>query len=93
MKCRACWADKAFVRQVQGWRALLQKCFLLTPLKCHHCYHKFSVPSILTIGKQLTPPPLRIAAGTEQSSASMVPKTRTDAAHDSVSRPRNRRAA
>ena len=32
MKCRACWADKAFVRQVQGWRLLLHKCFVLTPL-------------------------------------------------------------
>ncbi len=59
MKCRACWADKAFVRQVRGWRALLQKCFVLTPLKCVYCYHQFSVFSILTYGKQLTPPPPR----------------------------------
>ena len=34
-------------------------CFMLVPLKCHHCYHKFTVPWFLTIGKRLTPPPQR----------------------------------
>lgn len=92
MKCRACWADKAFVREVRGWRGVLLKCFLLTPLKCHHCYHKFTVPWLLTLGKPLSPPSLRIAAGT-QSSAGAAATSRTDAAHDSISRPRHKRAA
>ncbi len=31
----------------------------MVPLKCHHCYHKFTVPWFLTIGKRLTPPALK----------------------------------
>lgn len=68
MKCRACWSDKAYVRTVRGWRRAALSTFLLVPLKCHHCYHKFSVPWVFTWGKQLTPPPLRVApetAGTQ----------------------------
>ena len=61
MKCRACWSDKAYVRTVKGWRRVALAVLLLVPLKCHHCYHKFSVPWLLTWGKQLTPPPLRVA--------------------------------
>ena len=65
MKCRACWSDKAYVRPVKGWKGIALKCLTLVPLKCHHCYHKFSVPWMLTLGKHVTPPPLRVAEGTE----------------------------
>jgi hypothetical protein len=59
MKCRACWADKAYIREIKGWRGSAMSWLGVVPLKCHHCYHKFSVPWFLTIGKQLTPPVLR----------------------------------
>jgi len=67
MKCRACWSDKAYVRTVKGWRGIALSALMLVPLKCHHCYHKFSVPWPLTLGKQLTPPPLRVAPETAGS--------------------------
>ena len=56
MKCRACWTDKAYVREVGGWRGVLYTWLGMVPLKCHHCYHRFSVPWFVTIGKRLTPP-------------------------------------
>ncbi|HEX4142112.1 MAG TPA: hypothetical protein VHY91_01070 [Pirellulales bacterium] len=56
MKCRACWTDKAYLRDVSGWRGVLHSWLGMVPLKCHHCYHKFSVPWFSTIGKRLTPP-------------------------------------
>jgi hypothetical protein len=56
MKCRACWTDKAYIRDVSGWRGTLHRWLGMVPLKCHHCYHKFSVPWFSTIGKRLTPP-------------------------------------
>jgi len=57
MKCRACWAEKAFQRPVPGWPGVLLTCLLRVPLKCHHCYHKFTVSWFSTIGKQLVVPP------------------------------------
>jgi hypothetical protein len=69
MKCRACWAEKAFVRPVTGWRSIVHRTCLLVPLKCHHCYHKFAVFWPLTLGKQLTPPVLRVAPGTATHAA------------------------
>jgi hypothetical protein len=56
MKCRACWTDKAYIRDVSGWRGILHRWLGMVPLKCHHCYHKFSVPWFATFGKRLTPP-------------------------------------
>ena len=56
MKCRACWSDKAYVRPVGGWRGALMSWVGIVPLKCHHCYHRFSLPFLFTIGKQLNPP-------------------------------------
>jgi hypothetical protein len=56
MKCRACWADKAYVRQARGWREIAMTWLGFVPLKCQHCYHKFAVLRPLTIGQQLTPP-------------------------------------
>jgi hypothetical protein len=60
MKCRACWTDKAYKREVTGWRATAYAWLGLVPLKCHHCYHKFTVPWFLTIGKRLTAPALKV---------------------------------
>ena len=56
MKCPACWAEKAYKRKTKGFQRVLYTCFLLTPLKCHHCYHKFVVPQFLTIGKKVFAP-------------------------------------
>ena len=56
MKCPYCWADKAYARRVEGWRGLLLACLLLRPMKCHHCYHKFVVSLLSTIGKRVRPP-------------------------------------
>ena len=60
MKCRRCWAEKAYLREVKGWKGVLLACLWLVPMKCHHCYHRFVAFWPLTIGKQITPPPLRI---------------------------------
>lgn len=62
MKCPHCWADKAYLRPVRGWKDFVLHCLLLRPLQCRHCYHKFIVPWILTIGKKIAPPPSRSAA-------------------------------
>jgi hypothetical protein len=71
MKCRACWTDKAYLRDVSGWRGTLHSWLGMVPLKCHHCYHKFSVPWFSTIGKRLTPPaivarPLPVLSAADQ---------------------------
>jgi len=58
MKCPRCWAEEAYVRRVPGWRGFLLSCLFLTPLKCNHCYHKFSVPWFFTLGKATEPPTL-----------------------------------
>jgi len=56
IKCPQCWAEKAYVRRVEGWRGWMLTLLLLRPLKCHHCYFKFVVPWLSTIGKQIHPP-------------------------------------
>jgi hypothetical protein len=61
MKCPRCWAEKAYVRPASPWKRLLLNCVLLVPMKCQHCYHKFTVSWFSTIGKQIEPPVLRIA--------------------------------
>ncbi len=45
-------------------------CLLLVPLKCHHCYHRFTVLWFMTWGKQITPPILRIAPVTREAGPS-----------------------
>ena len=70
MRCPRCWTDKAYVRPVKGLKRLLLKCVLLVPMKCQHCYHKFTVWWFLTLGKQIRPPSLRIAPITRGSSPS-----------------------
>jgi len=37
--------------------------FLIRPMKCHHCYHKFYRLWPLTLGRRASPPRLRIAPG------------------------------
>jgi hypothetical protein len=61
MKCPRCWTDKAYVRPVSVWKDALLSCLFLVPMKCQHCYHKFTIPWLFTIGKQIRPPVLRIA--------------------------------
>lgn len=61
MKCPRCWTEKAYLRRVSPWKRLLLACVLLVPMKCQHCYHRFTVWWFLTIGKPLRPPILRIA--------------------------------
>ena len=87
MKCPRCWAEKAYVRIVHGWKGVLLKCLLIRPMKCHHCYHKFAVPWVLTIGRRLTPPPLRIAPHTRQSGPSYAARRQTDALDAARGRP------
>jgi len=67
MKCPKCWAEKAYVRRVDGIKGFLMQCLLLMPMKCHHCYHRFTVSWFVTIGKQIEPSRPRI-----------VPMHRTD---------------
>lgn len=56
MKCPRCWAEKAYVYPMEGWKGILLDCLFLTRMKCRHCFHKFTIPWVLTIGKQVTPP-------------------------------------
>jgi len=67
MKCPRCWTDKAYVRTVGGSQQLLLRCALRVPMKCQHCYHKFTVSWFATIGQQIRPPTLRIAPITRGS--------------------------
>jgi hypothetical protein len=55
VKCPACWAEKAYVREVNGLRGALLASMLIVPMRCQHCYHEFHVSWFATIGKQLTP--------------------------------------
>jgi len=56
MKCPVCWAEKAYVRRVEGWKGLLYRVLTLVPMKCHHCYHKFVVSWFVMLGKPIYPP-------------------------------------
>jgi hypothetical protein len=56
MKCPRCWTDKAYTHPVPGWKGLLLAVLMRMPMKCHHCYHKFSVFWFFTLGKRTQPP-------------------------------------
>lgn len=56
MKCPRCWTEKAYVNPIPGWKGFLLAALLRTPMRCHHCYHKFSVWWFLTLGQQVKPP-------------------------------------
>lgn len=70
MKCPKCWTEKVGTRQVKGWKRVLLTCLLLRPMKCYHCYHKFVSFWLLTIGRSLYYPTLRIAPDSRTSSNS-----------------------
>lgn len=57
MKCPRCWTEKAFRHRRQDWKARLLAAVTLVPMKCHHCYHKFHVLWLLTLGQQIDPHP------------------------------------
>ncbi len=89
MKCPMCWAEKAYLYQPKGWRKRALALLLMRPMKCNHCFHKFFVFWPLTIGKQIHPPPLRIAPGSHSAqqrparrstSPKRTPSRRADAA-------------
>jgi hypothetical protein len=56
MKCRACWTDKAYLREDKSWKAQVFSFFGLLPVKCHHCFHKAWIPWFSTWGQQTKPP-------------------------------------
>ena len=56
MRCPACWAEKAFVRQAKSRKDVFLRYLLCIPMRCHHCYHEFYVPWSLTFGQRMTPP-------------------------------------
>lgn len=93
MKCRYCWSDKAYLRNVPGWRGFLFSCALLVPLRCHHCYEKSVVSWFFTIGKQMHPPRLRIAPGTGSTSPSTIARQHSATHQDTHSQNQRRRAA
>ncbi|MDD4269049.1 MAG: hypothetical protein PHO07_10600 [Pirellulales bacterium] len=60
MKCPRCWAEKAYLHRNLNWRETLLACLAFRPMKCHHCYHRFMVHWLLTLGKQARPPVIRV---------------------------------
>ena len=75
MKCPRCWAQKAYLRPAHGWKTALLSCLLFRSMKCHHCYHKFHVHWLLTLGKRVEPPILRVTR-TSQPTGGGVPERR-----------------
>ena len=55
MKCPRCWTEKAYRHRQPGWQARLWAALSLVSMKCHHCYHKFHVPWIMTLGQRTEP--------------------------------------
>lgn len=60
MKCPRCWADKAYLHVSRGWWETVLGWLAFRPMKCTHCYHRFMVHWIFTIGKRVVPPVLRV---------------------------------
>lgn len=93
MKCRACWAEKAYRRKLSGWRDRLLACCGLVPLKCQHCFTKFWTPWILTLGRRLDPPATGLAQS-PPSAAAQVPRRRAEGRTvETQQRPGQRRRA
>jgi hypothetical protein len=76
MRCRACWTDKAYLRNEKGLKAAIYACLGLVPLKCHHCYHKFWTWCFLTWGQTLEPPKLRDPSQTNPAEESWQERRR-----------------
>lgn len=62
MKCPRCWADKAYLHVFRGWWEVALGCLAFRPMKCTHCYHRFMVHWVLTIGRSVVPPVLRVTS-------------------------------
>lgn len=88
MKCPHCWTEKAYLREVKGWKGVFLAWLLLVPMQCHHCYHEFTVFWIWTLGKQIRRTKVKTS-----SSATMV-ATSFDARSGNAARtaPRQSRA-
>jgi hypothetical protein len=56
MKCPKCWTEKAYRYESKDWKSKLLRWLTAVPMKCHHCYHKFHTPWLLTLGQQMLPP-------------------------------------
>ena len=69
MKCPECWAEKAYRRNEKGPWAGLLRCLLFVPLRCRHCYHKFWVHRLLTLGQVLEAPAKAHAAASPEKSS------------------------
>ena len=80
MKCSRCWAEKAFVREVRGAKGLLLSFLFLVPLRCHHCYHKFTVPWLATVGQRTRSPEVAAAEQIRRrpSATATLPMVRDD---------------
>jgi len=60
MKCPRCWSEKAYLHRFQGWKGVVWGLLAFRPMKCDHCYHKFAVHWLFTLGRQVTPKTLPI---------------------------------
>ncbi len=60
MKCPRCWADKAYLHAFRGWWEVTLGYLAFRPMRCDHCYHRFMVHWVLTIGRRVVPPVLRV---------------------------------
>ena len=89
MKCPRCWANKAYRHPIKGVKGLLLRLLLLVPMKCHHCYYKFAVFWLRTIGQATRPPSTRPspAAPTGPSYAARHRSLQHRASHSDHPRP------
>jgi hypothetical protein len=69
MKCPRCWADKAYLSTYHTWYESVLGCLAFRPMKCSHCYHRFMVHWMFTIGKRIVPPVLRVTPHRVEGSA------------------------
>ena len=76
MKCRACWSDKAYLREDNSWKAYFYSYIGLLPVKCHHCFHKSWVLWIFTWGQQTKFVPLADDPNTKPRKREAVTPTR-----------------
>ncbi len=60
MKCPRCWADKAYLHVHRGWWEVALGCLAFRPMRCDHCYHRFMVHWVRTLGRRVVPPVLRV---------------------------------
>lgn len=56
MQCPRCWSARLHVRHVGIGRRILLGLALLVPIRCEHCFHKFTVSWFSTFGGRIGPP-------------------------------------